>query len=441
MNQNIDLGDLIVDMYRMCNQDQTFLVRMMAHLDKSFFLSSKIFSKVFILYKLYFEKYQKAPTEKVLRHELTKAGENEDVVNGVVDEIFSQKIFNHGEKDYITDLVVMHARKVNVEKAIMLASDKINDGDDFTDEKFREILADVTESIKFSIDTDLGIDLFDIDERYNRIANSMGNKISTGFSNLDHITGGGFARKELHAIQGPPGLGKTIFLVNLGFKFLVGGYNVAHYSLEMGEERLGLRYDGVASGQTINSLMRLEGIDDVKKAYKMLKMMTKTHLKMKEFPTGAASTYDIEAHLDELALYEDFTPDVIVVDYGDIMKSTRNTKNTYEEQGWIFRELRALAIKRDCVVLTATQSRRDALKEDGGTKDIIGMDQVADSMEKNRILDLLLSVQQSREERDEGRVGLWVAKNRNGAANLKIDFLINYRNMKLSEPQVSTGGV
>jgi hypothetical protein len=232
----------------------------------------------------------------------------------------------------------------------------------------------------------------------------------------------------------------TIWLVNLGFNIFRQGYNTVHYSMEMGEERLGLRYDGIASGITINSLMRMEGIEDVKKAYEKMKKVTKTHLKMKEFPTGAASVYDLEAHLDELELYHEFKPDAVIVDYGDIMKSTRNTKSTYEEQGWIFRELRALAIKRDVAVITATQSRRDALHDDGGTKDIIGMDQVADSMEKNRILDLLFSVQQSREEKDEGKINLWIAKNRNGESNKRLEFLINYRIMKVSEIQVASGG-
>lgn len=435
--EKLELGDLLPDIFRMCNQDKPFLVKMMAHLEKSFF-ESKIFSKIFLIYKLYFDKYQKSPTEKILRAELIKSGEKQELVDVIAQQIFGQDVLDPGEKDYITDLVITYARKQRMKVAIEQAYDKVEDGE-FTDEKFHDILSNMKESVKFSIDTDLGVDLFDIDERYLRIADALQDKVSTGFRQIDFFTGGGFAKKELVAIQAPPGIGKTIWLVNLGFKFLTGGHNVVHYSMEMSEERLGLRYDGVASGVTVNSLGRLEGLDDVKAAYKKLRMLTKTNLRMKEFPTGSASVYDIEAHIDELELYYDFKPDVVIVDYGDIMKSTRNTKSTYEEQGWIFRELRALAIKKNIVIVTATQSRRDALKEDGGTKDIVGMDQVADSMEKNRILDLLFSVQQTREEKDEGKINLWIAKNRNGESNKKMEFLINYRVMKITEIQVATG--
>lgn len=438
--KKLDIGDMQVDIFRMCNQDKPFLVKMMAHLQKEFFIG-KMFIKAFMLYKIYFEKYQKAPTEKIFKNELVKAGEDQASVDKMAIEIFGQAHLDLGEKQYITDLVVMHARKQRIKEAIERGYDTVEDGDEFTDDKFQEILYNLKESVKFSIDTDLGVDLFDIDMRYDKIKANMGEKITSGYDQIDHFTSGGFARKELVAIQAPPGIGKTIWLVNLGFNMLKYGYNVVHYSMEMGEERLGLRYDGIASGVNIKSLEKAEGIEDVKKAYKKVKMVTQTHLKMKEFPTGAASAYDLEAHLDELELYDDFKPDVVIVDYGDIMKSTRNTKSTYEEQGWIFRELRALAIKKNCVVITATQSRRDALNDDGGTKDIIGMDQVADSMEKNRILDLLFSVQQTREEKDEGKINLWIAKNRNGESNKRMEFLINYRIMAVTEIKISTGGV
>lgn len=228
----------------------------------------------------------------------------------------------------------------------------------------------------------------------------------------------------------------TIWLVNLGFNFLKNGYNVVHYSMEMSEERLGQRYDAVATSIETNKL--IDNIDEVKKKYNIIKKATTGKLKLKEYPTAVASVNDIEAHLDELKTYEDFEPDVIIVDYGDIMRASRNTKNLYEEQGWIFRELRGLAVKRNVSVVTATQSNRSSLKEDGGTSDVIGMDKVADSMEKNRILDGLFSVVQSVHDKEEGKINLWVAKNRNGEASKILEFLINYRTMQVREAAIGT---
>jgi len=213
MPDKLDIGAMTVDIFRMCNQDKPFLVKMMAHLEKSFF-ESKIFSKIFILYKMYFDRYQKAPTEKVLSTELVKSGEDADVVEQVIKEIFSQTLLDAGEKQYITDLVVTHSRKQKMKEAIEKAYDKIEEGE-FTDDKFHDILTSMKDSVKFSIDTELGVDLFDVDERYKKIALALQDKLSTGYNQIDMFTNGGFARKELIAVQAPPGIGKCEFYNSL----------------------------------------------------------------------------------------------------------------------------------------------------------------------------------------------------------------------------------
>lgn len=229
----------------------------------------------------------------------------------------------------------------------------------------------------------------------------------------------------------------SVFLPNFGIKALMNGLNVAHYTMEMSEERLGLRYDSIATGITTSTLM--DHPDEIKKKYETFKHITEAKLKLKEFPTGSASVLDIEAHLEQLKIYEGFVPDLLIIDYGDIMKSTRKTANTYEEQGWIFRELRGLAVKKNISVITATQANRDSMDNDGGTKEIIGMNQTADSMEKNRILDGLFTITQKRQEKDQGKINLWVAKNRNGASNILLQFLINYNTFKITEALLGSG--
>lgn len=211
--EKLDMGDLMPDIFRLCNQEKPFLVKMMAHLQKEFF-PSKLFGLTYTLYKVYFEKYEQAPTEKIFKNEMVKFGEDKNTVDNLAKEIYNTPILNVGEKEYITDLVVMHARKQRMKQAIEKGYDTVEDGD-FTDEKFNTILTEFKDSVKFSIDTDLGADLFDIDERYNKLAGSMGQKISTGYDQIDMFTGGGLSRKELVAIQAPPGIGKCGFFNNI----------------------------------------------------------------------------------------------------------------------------------------------------------------------------------------------------------------------------------
>lgn len=441
IESKLELGDLEVDIFKMCNIDRPFLVKMMTHLRSEYF-SSDTLKILFKIYKKTFDEFDgKTPSRKIIENLLgkTKAKFNREIMNEYLDQIFqSDPDINLGERDYITKQVVSFAKHARMIEAVTESYRLLGEETDNENEVvFEQVVGLVRDALMFNVDVQIGYDLFDIDERYKNLREAHLNKIPTGFNQIDEVLEGGWSRKELYCFMGPPGIGKSIFLPNIGIKALANGYNVVHYSLEMSEDRVGLRYDAIASG--IHTKKLSEHTDEIKKKYETIKKLTKSHLKIKEFPTSMASVYDIEAHLDELKMYDNFEPDIIVIDYGDIMRSTRHgTKNAYEEQGWIFRELRGLAVKRNIVIVTATQSTRDSLNSDGGTKDIIGMDQTADSMEKNRILDVLFSITQSRAEKDDGKINLWVAKNRNGKSNQNLEFLINYMNFKIKEITLGT---
>ena len=423
--EKLEIGDLERDIFKYCIVDRPFFVKMMANLKPEFF-QSILFGKIFECFRECFDKYNKAPTEKILTLMLQNRGEPQSTFEGHVKSIFDTNVtFSSVERDFVTKEVVTFAKRARMVDAINQSIEFIQKND------FEAVLNVTKDAIMFNIDTQLGYDLYDVDTRYQNLQNSLANKMPTGYSQIDHVLDGGWAKKEIYCVMGPPGFGKSVFLPNFGIKALLNGYNVVHYSLEMSEDRIGQRYDAIATG--INQNQLIDQPDEIKAKYNMFKKITTSHLKLKEFPTSMASILDIEAHLDSLKTFEEFEPDVLIIDYGDIMKSTRNTKSTYEEQGWIFRELRGLAIKRNIVIITATQTTRDSLTSDGGTAEVIGMDKAADSMEKNRILDVLFSITQSRQEKDDGAINLWVAKNRNGKSSTFLEFLINYKNFQIKE--------
>lgn len=426
----LDLGNMFADVFRICNQDHAMFVRLMKFLSIDFFEDP--YKNVYRTYNLYFKKFNKVPTDKLIRTSLDK--EDPNVVDEIIRNIFTADPIAPVEKEYIVDKVVTHSKWQHLKEALENGYSKVADG--YSDDIYKEISTDITNSIKFGLDTNLGVDLYDITERYKRISENLKDKIPTGYSFIDREFSGGFARKECYAIGGIAGLGKSIWLVNIGANLLKAGYNVIHYSMEMSEERLGLRYDAVISKITTKELGSVtpESQQRLHDKYNFLKGITKTHLKLKEFPTSTASTLDLEAHLDELQVFYDFKPDVIIVDYGDIMKSTRSgIKSLYEEQGQIFRDLRALGIKQEAVLITATQMNRDSFGEKGGTVDSPGMQHIADSIEKTRILDGLFTIQQSTNDKGNNQIGLWIVKNRNGASNVNCKFNINYDTMTISD--------
>ena len=422
------LGDLEIKVFKIGNKNRAFLAKVLGCLEPEYF-ESKVFKLLFRQYKEYFKIYDDIPSKEISKRWLKKTLDEDDAfINAILDDIFIEGyVPKESEKQYLLDEITIFAKRAKMKEAIIKSVDLVQEN------KFDEITELMTSALKFNIDVKLGYDLYDVDGRYAAIRDSLENKMSTGFTQLDDVLGGGWARKEINCVLGPPGMGKSIFLVNLGFLSLMKQYNVVHYSFEMSEERLGLRYDAVATSLAQKDLFNHP--DKIKERYRGMKAVSKARLRIKEFPTATASIYDLEAHLEQLKMYEGFVPDIVIVDYGDIMKSVHQSKNTYEEQGWIFRELRGMAIKRNVVMLTATQAKRDSLDPRGGTKEVVGMDQVADSMEKNRILDSLFSIVQSKNLRQHGKIGLFVAKNRNGEANKALTFNINYATMKLTECQ------
>lgn len=424
----LEIGDLEIDIFKMMHIDRSFAVMMVDHLKKDYF-ESIILGKVFAIYQSFFQKHNKLPNRNVVESITEGLGIDKKKTDIYFNQIFIPKEeidIDAAEKDYVTEEVVKFAKRARMVEAINESINLIEQDD------FDKIVSLMKDALIFNLDINIGFDLYDVDARYAKIAESIENKVTTGYGQLDRVLGGGWAKRELYCVMGPPGFGKSIFLPNFGIKALLNGMNVVHYTLEMSEERLGMRYDAISTGLIMKELNAHP--DEIKKKYDTIKKITKSRLKMKEFPTGMASVMDIESHLENLKLHEDFVPDLLIVDYGDIMRSSHKAANLYEEQGWIFRELRGLAVKKDVVVITATQSNRDSLGNDGATKEIIGMHNTADSMEKNRIIDVLFTITQTKSEKDGGQINLYTAKNRNGESNVYAQFNINYGNMQLKEP-------
>jgi replicative DNA helicase len=423
MKDNLELGDLEIDIFKMMHLDRAFLVKMIINLKPEYF-ESTLLQKLFKIYKGYFDRYSNTPTRKITDDLLIKSNVDKTTADAYLDRIFVNATLDPKERDYLVDEVVTFAKQARMKEAVMESIGLLEKND------FAGINEKVRNALLFNLDVNVGYDLYDVDERYRSLKLSLDNRVPTGYAQLDRVLVGGWAKKELYAVMGPPGIGKSVFLPNFGLKALLNGLNVIHYTLEMSEDRLGMRYDACASNIAMNMLM--SSPDEIKQKYETIKKVTQAHLKMKEYPTSLASILDFEANIEQFRLMS-FVPDMLIVDYGDIMRSTRKTNNLYEEQGWIFRELRGLAVKTNTIIITATQSNRDSMAADGGTKEIIGMNQTADSMEKNRILDALFSITQTPQEKDAGRINLWVAKNRNGESGIYCEFLINYSNMQIKE--------
>lgn len=204
------------------------------------------------------------------------------------------------------------------------------------------------------------------------------------------------------------------FLVNAGATALLAGKNVLHYTLELSETAVGVRYD--------SNLCNIDSGDVIVNKELILKQYSEAkmgRLIIKEFPTSTATIYTIRAHVERLSL-KGFNPDVIIIDYADIMRSTRQYDSLRYELKLIYEELRGFAVEKNVPIVTASQSNKE-----GASAEVIDMTNMSEAYGKAAVCDVILSISRRIHEKASGGGRLYVCKNRAGKDgllyNIKID--------------------
>jgi hypothetical protein len=197
------------------------------------------------------------------------------------------------------------------------------------------------------------------------------------------------------------------------------GTKVVHYTLELNEAYVGLRYDSVFTGLPNQNLKYHQ--EDVKSAIENID----GELVVKYFPTKTASVNTISAHLQKMRMMgKDF--DMVVVDYADILRDTSNAKEIRHALGNIYEDLRGLAGEFDIPVWTASQANRSALDED-----VIEAQKVSESYQKIMTADFVVSLSRKVEDKIGNTGRFHIIKNRFGPDGITYPAKVN----------TNTGGV
>lgn len=224
--------------------------------------------------------------------------------------------------------------------------------------------------------------------------------------------------------------GKSHFLVHVGAQALLQGRNVLHFTFELNERATGVRYDSHLV--RIDSLDCFEHKEYIKEFYKEnLGKLGK--LRIKYLPTGQANVNTLRTFVEKLAL-ENFRPDMIVIDYAGIMRSTERYELERMELKKIYEELRAFANELDLPVWTACQSNKD-----GADSEIISLKNMAEAYAQAHICDFVIGLGRPEAQKATGRGTIFVAKNRAGLDGLSYKVEINTAQSRitmLSEDEV-----
>ncbi len=307
-------------------------------------------------------------------------------------------------KDKTLDFCKRQALKGALEEAIDLIQK----------EKYESIVDVVKNAVLAGSEASLGHDFFnDLEQRF---VDLKRNCVPTGLPQLDKkgILNGGLAAGELCVVAAASGVGKSHFLTMLGANALKAGKNVLHYTFELTAEQTGLRYDSNLCAIDSNDLIENKNV-----VIEMYKGMPMGRLFIKYYPTNTATVHTLKAHVEKLAL-KGFRPDLILVDYADIMRSTRQYDSLRHELTLIYRELRGLAGELNLPIATASQVNRE-----GAEAEVVDVTQMSEAFGKVFIADVVLTISRRAMEKASGWGRLFMAKNRFGRDGLVYNTKIN----------------
>ncbi|NDB86841.1 MAG: hypothetical protein EB127_29745, partial [Alphaproteobacteria bacterium] len=171
--------------------------------------------------------------------------------------------------------------------------------------------------------------------------------ISTGFINLDEYLDGGLY-DGLYILGAISSLGKTTFAIQIADYLSSQGHDVLYISLEMSEDKIAQRFDSILTLVPNHRLKEQGTYPIVKERLSLVQnKFDGAKLIIKEFPVGQLNVNQIRSLLVQLRLHHEFVPDIIIVDYLELLRPNRQIDTEYQAQERIAQELRGLAMENN----------------------------------------------------------------------------------------------
>ena len=355
--------------------------------------------------KDYYYEYKKQPTLEVIKYKIDEI-DNDILKVGVVDKL--REVWKNVEA---TDLEFVQSETLDFCKNQTLKGAILDSVELLENKDYDGIKSIIDEAMKAGTTRDLGHDY--IPSLDLRLEESARTTVTTPWDVINDVMDGGLGAGELGVIVAPAGIGKSWTLQALGADTVRIGKTIIHYTLELNENYVGLRYDSIFSGVTTANIKYYK--EDVKS--KISKLPGK--LLIKYFPTKAASVQTIGAHLKQIEL-SGTKPDMVIVDYADILMPTGNFREKRHALGNIYEDLRGLAGELEIPIWTASQANRSALEED-----VIGADKVAEDYSKVMTADFVMSMSRNVEDKIANTGRFHVIKYRFGIDGVTYPATIN----------------
>lgn len=227
---------------------------------------------------------------------------------------------------------------------------------------YGEVEKQVREAILISLQSDLGTNYFD-DPRARLMAiKDKNGQISTGWKSVDDKLYGGINRGEITIWCAGSGVGKSLFLQNSAINLAKQGLNVVYISLELSEGLTSMRMDSMLTEVGTRDIFR--NLDTVEIKVKQTQRNS-GDLYVKQIPQGSTCN-DIKVYLKNYEIERQRRPDVLIVDYLDLVFPNNkkiNPSDLFVKDKFVTEEMRGLAVEKKMICITASQLNRSAVEE------------------------------------------------------------------------------
>jgi replicative DNA helicase len=394
------------------------------------FFSNRDLDQISKLAKSFYVKFGESPSKEQMKA-LVKDDPNE-ISDDIVSAVYSINI-NEYDQDWLKRTGESWIKWKHFDKQLIKTIEYVKTQDvspDNVEDIVTRAIGMISTEGSLNFDSDVGLDFFNPEHHIQR----KSKKLETGWTFIDNVSGGGYDPKSLIVYAGEQNVGKSIWLANDAANFVRMGHNVVFITAEMSAQKV-LKRIG-ANLLDINMMeydQKSANRDFIKRKLERISrgLLPPGKLFVKEFPTSQGTVLDIESYLKDLEEAQDHKVNVLVVDYINILANYRNpnTENTYMKIKQIAEDLRALAVKREMLVISATQINRGAWDSTE-----IKMENIAESAGLAHTADVMYALIQDSMMHANREYWLKVLKIRDGQGKgSRCRFNINYDFMRLTE--------
>lgn len=387
--------------------DKTFLLNVRDTIREDYFDAD---SHKWIIQNIvrYFDKYHTTITMDVLKIELQKI-ENDVLKTAIKEELRNSYQASQEDLAYVQEEFNTFCKNQKLKQALMDSADLLNAGD------YDSIRNLIESAMKAGMDKNIGHEyLKDIESRYRQDYRPT---VPSPWKVINEAVQGGWGPGDLAIVFGNPGGGKSWMMVAAAAHAVQQGFNVIYYTLELGEDYVGKRFDCYFTGYTIDEVNKHRA--EVEKLIEALP----GKLIVKEYPPKSASVTTIKSHIQKCTDMGT-KPDMVIIDYVDYLKApSKKFAERKDEIDDVFVAVKGLAKELKIPVLTPSQVNRMGAKDD-----VIEGDKAAGSYDKMMVADVAISLSRKKEDKVNGTGRVHIMKNRYGMDGMTYNAKVNTNN-------------